>query len=193
MMIPAQKKALFRKYEGVIFYSDDYPRKDKLYSFYLLLRPTVGWLKRELVHLGLEPDEAESEIFILADTLFRYFDKERSSIIPYLEKQIPWYTSKLLKSVKNKLRPAKEPLRYYDDFKYEMDEEFYWRVPGILFEERYVGKCFTRPMRYVIFTILMADDKELSVSRLACQLGIHRHIMRAKLEDIAAKCQTLNQ
>lgn len=186
MMIPTRRRELLRKYEGAIFFSKDTPRRDRLYSFYLLLRPFLGWLRNRLVLMGLEKDEAESEIFLLTNTLFSNFDTTKSSIIPYLEKQLPWYIGRTLKSIQNRYSDLDEHPVFDPNMTYLQDEEFYWRVPGILFEEQYVGKFFTRAEKYLIYMILTADDKELSDAGLARRCGVERKRMKSMLSDLRA-------
>ena len=186
MLIPARNKNLLRKYEGVLFYSDSQLLEDRIYGFYLLVRPLLGWLKKELVALNLEVDEAESELYILCGALFRRFERDKSSIIPYLEKQLPWQAANLLKTIKKQTRPLEESPYRDMSMPYIMDEEFYWRVPGILFEDKYVGKCFTRGEKYLIYMILTTDDKNLSVKKLADKAQMDRRRMKDILSDISS-------
>jgi len=184
MLIPAKKRVLFRKYEGTLFYSEDHPRHDRVYGFYLLLRPLLQFLKEQLNSYGLEDDEVESELYLLSDTIFSHFDKDRSSILPYLEKQLPWHISKFLKSIENKHKPLGNLPFFNGETTYNMDEEFYWSVPNILFEEKYVGKCFTRAEKYVIYMIITSSDNDLLVTRLADRCKIDKRRMKTMLSDI---------
>jgi len=180
------RKHLFRRYEGPLFHSDVNSHEEKVYGFYLLLRPILGWAKRSLLEKGLASSEAESELFILSELIYSNYDNTKSSLVPYLEHQIPWYVSKMLTKVEKYMCSSEAPVGLIDTGgTYEIDEEFYWKVPGILFEENYVGKCFTRGEKYVILTIIMSSNyRDLSTQGIAKRLGITRHTVRDKLEDI---------
>lgn len=178
------RKHLFRKYEGVLFHSDS-SKGDRIYGFYLLMRPLLGWAKRHLLELGLLAEEAESELFIMCEKLFSGYDKYKSSLIPYLEKQLPWQISKMFSRVDKYTCTEEEPngLLALEDV-YELDEEFYWSTPNILFEDRYIGKFFTRSEKYVISIVLTADESDLSAKGLARLCGIDRRTMKEMLEGI---------
>ncbi len=179
------RKYLFRKYEGTLFYSDASSQADKTYAFYLLLRPVLGWAKKSLLDLGLLAAEAESELYIMCVSLFNGFDKYKSSLVPYLEKQIPWYVRIMLDRVRKYMCPLEEAAGLIDTGgEKELDEEFYWTIPNVLFEDRYVGKSFTRSEKYLIYMILAADESQLTAQGLAKSCGIDRRIMKDRLSDL---------
>ena len=179
------KKNLFRKYEGTLFHSDIGSPHDKMYGFYLLLRPQLNWVKESILEKGLTSNEAESELYIVCSAIYLGYDKTKSSIIPYLEKQIPWYISKMLKKIENSVCLDEVPAGLIDGGgSYEMKEEFYWKVPSILLEERYVGKCFTRSEKYVMYKILVSDRRHLSIQKLAKTCNIDRKTMKSILSDL---------
>ena len=179
------KKPLFRKYEGALFHSDTSSREDRVYGFYLLMRPLLGWVKSALLEKGLLAAEAESELFLLCESLFSRYNKHKGSLIPYLEEQTPWQVSEMLAKVNKYMCHKEIPKGLITlDGQYTLNEEFYWAGPNILFEDRYVGKSFTRSIRYVIFTVLVADDKKLSMQNLAETLGLCRHTIKSKLNEI---------
>jgi hypothetical protein len=179
------KSKLFRKYEGALFYSDVSSRKDRVYGFYLLLRPVLGWAKRALLERGLLAAEAESELFILCSRLFKEHKKYQSSIVPYLEVQIPRRVSDMLTRVSKYMCLEEEPSGFIDaGGEYNLDEEFYWTVPNILFEDRFVGKCFTNSEKYVISVLLAADEKDLTTKGLARLCNLDRRTMKTKLLDL---------
>jgi hypothetical protein len=190
VLIPNSKKRLLRKYEATLFYREDFPEEDRLYSFYLLLRPALGWLVPDLKACGLNSDEVESELFLFIAGLFQRFDNTKSSIIPYLEKQIPWKTRDLLQTLRKNILPETPSGWCRVDEPYEMNEEFYWRSPGILFEDRYVGKCFTRSEKYIINIILTADDSDLSQQRLADAGKIDRRKVKEILSEVGEIIQS---
>jgi len=185
------KKHIFRKYEGTLFHSESGVRRDKVYGFYLLLRPVLGWAKVSLMEKGLCSSEAESELYLLTESLFAGYDCSKSSLVPYLEKQIPWYVSKMLKEIDSKMCLLEAPSGLLEIYGcYETDEEFYWRTPGILLEDRFIGKSFTRAEKYIISIIIVSDDNKLSVQKLAKACNMDRKRMKSILADIKEVLQT---
>jgi DNA-binding phage protein len=182
--ISSKDRQFFRLYERSLFRNREEPRSERLYVFYLLLRPIILWLKDELVIRGLEPDEAESEIFLLADDIFKHFDTTKSSIIPYLMKAIMWRINKLRKKLDEqelKEEPyglLKMPEEYY------IDTECYLKPLEFIFEDRYLGKCFTNGEKYLIYIILTADDKSLNNTELARRANIGRKNIRRRFSNI---------
>jgi hypothetical protein len=185
-----RRKHLFRKYERAIFYTPETSQQDRVYAFYILLRPLLGWAKRSLMKKGLLAAEAESELFMLCEQLFREHKKYTSSIVPYLEAQIPRRVADMLSRVEKYMCPLEEPSGLVDTGgEYALDEEFYWTVPNILWEDRYVGKCFTRSEKYLIYMILAADQRQLTAQGLAKLLKIDRRTVATMLSDLQ---ETLN-
>ena len=181
MQIPTRRQELLRKYEKGLFHTKDLPKHERLYGFYLLLRPILGWLKEELIKKGLEPDEAESELYLYSSKLFNEFNTSRSSIIPYLEKAIPWAASKLL-------RTKKEAKITYQEEEYFLDEEFYWDPIKILIEDRYVGKMFTRSEKSVISRIL-SEDKDLVPNLLVGRKTVYTYL--GDIKEVLSKWRNL--
>lgn len=160
MRIPSHRQELLRKHEKNLFFTEDIPKHERIYGFYLLIRPLLDWFKEELISKGLEQDEAESETYLCAAKIYGKFDTSRSSIIPYLEKAIPWYTAKALR----RFEKTKEPYITDDIQQISINEEFYWDPIKILFEERYIGKCFTRAEKWAI-TKVLNEEKISSIER----------------------------
>jgi hypothetical protein len=184
MLIPSKRAALLRKYEGVLFFSEDASAEEKLHGFYLLLRPILGWVQVELAQLGLEKHEVESELYILSCIIFKHFNKDKSSIIPYLEKQLEWRAGRFVAEAKKRYAPTPAEDYRAQQWHDSIDEEFYWRAPSILIEDRYVGKCFTRSEKYTILHIMTSDKLNLSTKALARTMGVDRRTMKEKLNDI---------
>jgi len=183
LRIPARRASLIRNYESALFYEKKLPRSERLYAFYLLTRPLFDWLKTYLITLGLEPDEAESELFILAAEIFGKFDPNKSSIIPYLSRAIIWETNHLLRLLDvgdNKQAPKG---LLVSEESYHLDNEIYLKTPDILFEQKYLGKCFTKGQKYLISIILAADEK-VTRTELARKAGMERKNLRDRLEEI---------
>lgn len=185
MLIPSARAALLRNYQSVLFHDKTHPLSERRYVFYLLLRPILEWLKSILMTKGLESAEAESELFIFCSGLFDKFDSTKSSIVPYLNKQIPWSIEHLAR------RFNKKEAQFYDVIDYEeLDEEFYWSIPNILTEDRYTGKVFTKAEKYLIFRILALDDDKLTQVDIAEQLGVNRLTANKYLLEIREKLQS---
>ena len=180
-----RRKELFRKYEHVLFYSESYGFQGKNFCFYLLLRPILGWVKSSLLAKGLNNSESESELFILSTEIYMNYDRDKSSIVPYLENQLPWFVSRMIARIEKELCLNEVPAGLTEiEGTYLMDENFYWKSPSILLEDRYIGKCFTRSEKYIINTIIVSDDNKLSVQGLAKKCNMDRKRMKARLSDI---------
>lgn len=180
--IPAKKRKLFRKYEGALFFAiDQFTREERLYAFYLLLLPLLQWLKKDLAEYNLEPEELDSELFLLAERIFSRFDKDKTSIVPYLRTWIPIF----IKEMKHKLKKnygeliVEAPLS--DEYHY-IDEEFYWN--DIIFQDTWAGKCFTRGEKYFIYVILTSDNNKLSQRSLAETTNMGRQTVNNMLQDL---------
>lgn len=177
MRIPSKRKQLFRNFQDALFYKD-YSYQERSYSFYLLLRPILEFLKVRLSGY-LEPSEVESVLYLMCIDIFNNYDIDRWSIVPYLENCLPWYISKVIREHEE-----------VDDFillageeeNYNTIEEFYWK--NILLEDRYVGKCFTRGEKFVIYNIIESDNDKLSVNALARKLNMKRWAMKKKLQEL---------
>lgn len=185
MLIPSARAELLRNYQSVLFHDETNPISERRYVFYLLLRPLLQWLKPILVSKGLEPAEAESELFLLCSDIYDRFNPKKSSIVPYLEKQIPWSIGRLARRFKKK-----EPEFHYDTIQYEMEEEFYWSTPEILIENKFVGKLFTNSEKYVISKILTSDDDKITQVDIAMQLGVSRITVNKHISEIRDKLKT---
>lgn len=177
MRIPSKRKQLFRNFQDALFYKD-YSYQERSYSFYLLLRPILEFIKVRLEGY-LESEEIESVLYLMCIDVFNNFDKDKWSIVPYLENSLPWYISKVINEHKEQNIPVELA---GEEEEYILDEEFYWR--NILLEDTYVGKCFTRGEKYLIYNIIESDKKDLSVNALARKLNIKRWYMKKMLQEL---------
>lgn len=182
MRLPAKRRRLLRQYERVIFYSD-HSRPRRVYALYLLLRPILGWFYKELCALGLEQYEAESEIYILVDRLHGSFNSKKSSIIPYLERYIPWKTADTLERLRGKPH-IEVPLDGQEETLYNLSNEIYLSIPNVLFEDKWLLRGLQRSEKYLIFLMLSGDADELTQARLAHRAGIGRKKMRTMLNNL---------
>lgn len=180
MRIPTNRAKLLSIYQNGLFYSPVGTRNERLYVFYILVRPLLLWSRKAFKELGLEKDETESEFYLLADVLFSGFKPEKSSIVPYLEKQIPWQVKKRFDYIKK--------YNIYTKVIYSNNKEIYsdYNIE-MLFSNRFEGKLFTAAEKYVISKILTSDDDSLSVSDLAKELKVNRKTIYKYYESIAEK------
>jgi hypothetical protein len=145
----------------------------------------VKWFKKELVQkYNLEPDEAESELYILCANLFKGFDYTKSSIIPYLSKHIPWKINHLKRKLDKTLLTEEASGFTILDSSYEIEEEYYWSVPEILINDKYVGKSFTKSEKYLIYIILTSGNNALSQQCIANICNVDRKTIASKISDI---------
>jgi len=186
MLIPSKRANLIRHYQNALFYKPTEPKHERQYVFYILLRPVLMWVKEIMIkEFFLEPSEAESELYLLCCRLFDDFDRHKSTLIPYIKKHLPWKVHHLLRKLKrNSLREMPAGLIEIPDEPYELEEEFYFKVPNILLTERFVGKLFTRSQRHVIYSILISDNEDLTIKKLAEKMQISRQTMKKRLKEI---------
>jgi hypothetical protein len=185
MKVPSARAELLRNYQKVLFHDDTNPLSERRYVFYLLLRPILQWLKLVLISNGLEPSEAESELFLFCCNLYTRFDSKKSSIVPYLERAIPWEINHLMRRFKRKELKIQDITESN-----KIEEEYYWNIPDIILEKRYVGKFFTSGEKYIISKILASDDDKLTQVDIATQLGVTRVTANKYISEIREKLQT---
>ena len=188
MLIPSRIANNIRTFEHSLL-STDHENRGK--GFYIAIRPILKWVKPYLVREGLTSDEAESELYLLSADLLKGYNPNRSSLVPYVQRQTLWYMEAMSKRVKRFSRFDYEELGGYDKT-YELKDEIYLATPQILFEERYIGKVLDRTEKFIVSQILESDSKELSQAKLAKRLDIDRKTMRKKLLDIAVKLGGFN-
>lgn len=167
--IPQKRKALLRSYASVLFYSDEWALSSKRYIFYVLLRPVLDWVKDSLVSAGLEPEEAESEIFLLSARLFKDYDPHQWSIVPYLERHVPWKVSSLLQKVEP---PPEVPVGLLkQEGSYEMEFEPGLSVPGFIFEDKWLARNLSQRDKHLILKILTVDEPRVRNLSDACKVS----------------------
>jgi len=186
MLIPSARASLIKYYQDALFYNPTEPKHERQYVFYLLLRPILLWVKDEIIsRSSYEPSEAESELYLLCCRLFDGFDLQKSSIIPYLNKYIPWKIAHLLRNLnKGYQKEIPSGLIAQEEEPYELQEEYYWKIPNILFTTRYVGNLFTIRQKYFIYILLMSDDNKITTKDLAESCNISRQTMKTRLLEL---------
>lgn len=182
MLIPSAQADKLREYQNGLFHRNDIPEHDRRYALYLLLRPKLGWLKQKLKELDLEGAEAESEIYLMCCQLFKMFDPQKSSLVPFLTRHIPWEASKLIRKLSKHTDIPSGLIK--PDEEYWMDEEFYWTIPHILLEDRYIGNLFTASEKYLIYVILESDTDELHQVSIASKMQINRKTWISRMKEL---------
>lgn len=187
MLIPSKQANLIRKVVGPLFTQPEGTKKQRIKVFYKLIRPLLSWLKEDIINtFGLEPAEAESEIYLFCAILFNKYNFNKSSIIPYLSKYIGLLKTNFYRKLhKQSLKEIPSGLINQEESEYELNEEWYYTVPNILFEDRYIGKLFTFDEKYVIYVLLMSDNNELNLKQLAINCNIDKRVLSKKLNKIA--------
>jgi hypothetical protein len=180
MRIPTGIAKLLSSYQNALFYNPVGTKNERVYIFYLLVRPLLLWSKKAFKDLGFEKDEVESEFYLLAEKLFVGFKPDKSSIVPYLEKHIPW-----------KIKSRLDYINKYNIYNNKIDNSYIdiytiYNI-DILFQNRFEGKLFTAAEKYVISKILSSDDDSLSVSDIAKELNVNRKTIYKYYETIAEK------
>ena len=189
MRLKSKIQTALRNYENSLFYNTKYSLDNRRYCFYLLILPALSFLYDELSKINLEPNEIDSEIFILSCNLFDNFDTKRSSIIPYLEKQIPWKIKEMFVRLdKTKLKEECIGLTVSENGNYFIEEEFYWK--NILFEDSWIGKCFTRREKCLIYKIITSDINDLTINSISRRSKIGRKKLKQILLEIKRVLQS---
>lgn len=183
MLIPTSKAKLIKKYQPVLF-NEDISDREKFYGFYLLVAPLLDKLKEDLTLLGLAAPEIESESYIFSCMLCQGYIRSKGNLVTYLSKYLPWGARKYLLAARKNYRTFSDTIQQEEYF---INDSYYWRVPSILYESKYIGKCFTRSQKYIIYMILTCEDDNLSELRLSRTLGVNRKTYRRMLSEIRDK------
>jgi hypothetical protein len=73
------------------------------------------------------------------------------------------------------------------DETYILPEEYYLSVPGILFENKYLGRILNRDEKYLIYKILISEEEDLSNRNLSKELNLSRENLRTRITSIRDK------
>ena len=174
-------KVLLRQYTEALF-SDKWPVEKRRYVFYLILRKELKWLMEKLLALGLEKDEIESEIYIFCCNLYDEYDITRSSIIPYLFTVLNWKAKELLEKY-SKDEELLSLAEAYDS--YTIENEFYLRIPNVLFETKWLLKSLSQYQKNIILKIIEVDVPTARV--LAHRCRVSKSTIATQLQNIAAE------
>ena len=181
-LVPAATARKLRKLAIPLFYEDEWTLAKKYKVFWRVLGDSLLWIHIRLLKAGLEPFEANSEIFLLCCRLFREFDTSKSSIVPYLENNISWMAAELLR--KYKQSPEIPSGLIQTEGTYEMEGEIYLTSPGFLFENKWLAKGLSKAQKNLILKILTTDS--LTERNLANRCRFSKNTVRTQLQHLAA-------
>lgn len=180
-LIPYKTAQKLRKLSIPLFYEEELSLTKKRIIFWRVLNSSLLWIHTRLVEIGLDPCEADSEIFILCCELFDKFDINKSSIIPYIENNIRFKAAELMRKVKKD--PAILSGLLQLEGTYEMDNEVYLTSPGFLFENKWLAKNLSQAQKNLILKILTTDP--LTKKDLANRCRLSKNTVRTQLQNIA--------
>lgn len=166
------------------FLSTDQPLKQKRLVLFLLLRPALGWVKTRLVSAGLEPEEAESELFLMVARLLLRYDSSKAALLVYLHKSIPWESRALIRK-QQKFSPEVLSGLVVEEGFYEEDQEVGISIPDILFDNRWMLRDLPRHEKLLILRMLTEDD--LGCRTLADKCQVSKSTINHDLQILAGK------
>jgi hypothetical protein len=179
MLVPSTKADLLRQTE-LVLRDKDYPFNKKLNLFWQLLKPNLSWIKKSFIQdYRLEPEEADSEIYLFCNRLLKKYNPEKSSIIPYLSKMTEWEFNNY-KRILDKKYSIKDVFVKKEGY-YNLEEEYYWSEK-ILFETKWL-KNFSKSDKYLIYLVLSCDQGTTQ-EKLAKKANISRESLSKKLKQI---------
>ena len=178
--LSSKTRKILRNYANALFHKKRWSAAKRRYVFYLILRSSLDWVYDGLLKTNLEKDEIESEIFLLTTRLFSRYDPYKSSIVPYIEKHLPWKVGMLIKKYTQSDPNYEAPIEY----SYEMDDnEFYLTSPGFLFEKKWLAKHLSQAQKHLILRVLLTDS--ISLRSLAKECRLSKSAVAGRLQYIA--------
>lgn len=180
MNLPESRKRLLRNYAGTLFNTEG-PQQPRQYTFYVLLRPVLDWAKTAFVEAGLEPDEAESELFLLTIRIFNKYDLTKSSIVPYVERAITWEVSSFIKKLSRK--EVRDPFEH--EISYQMPDEIYLSIPAFLLENKWLARDLSRAEKHLILRLLVNEHQGCRTLADDCRMG--KTAMNTRLSNLVGK------
>lgn len=180
-LIPYATANKLRKLATPLFYENNWPLDRKRNVFYRVLSDSLQWVHFRLMELGLEPPEANSEVFLLCCDLFKRFDTGQSSIIPYLENNIGWMAAELIKKYSKRKEIPSGLLQL--DGQYEIQDEYYLTSPAFLFEEKWLARDLSQSQKNLILKVL--TDESPTLRSLANKCRLSYVTIKTQLQNIA--------
>jgi len=180
--LPEQRRKKIKKWEKYVKNKEvSIVTKKKL--LYKILSPSLDWVRDALrTQCNLEQEEAESEIFLLCNTLIEEFDPNKR-LLYYIETRTPWKVSELL----NRLSPPPEDATGLEINlgTYCIEEEIWPSIPKFLFETRWLAKNLSIYEKAIILTLLTLEAP--SCRQIAQSLGVSKTSINEDLQIIAGK------
>ena len=180
--LSSKDKDRIRKYETILL-NKEYKYTDRLKLFHKIISPLYKNISERLLLTGTFKKDLDGSLYLISDEIFKKYNPERSSLVPYIERVLFWYLDQI------KEKKEYYPLEFIEE--YQLDEEFYYRVPNILFEDKYIGKLFTIEEKYVINQILTSDS--FSIRKLSRDLSISRESLKQIINSIKEKIKHGNE
>jgi hypothetical protein len=179
-------------YQKALYHDLVGTESERRYAFWLVVRPAFKIAKTILIDDGLEPDEAESEIFIAIANLFKKFDPQRSSLITYINN----YGLDRVLGLHKKLKKTNRQYVSWEDFEkllspYEVNDDFSLRIDNILFHNKMLPKDLTHLDRYAISKMLLWRRPMTKILDLAVGIDAPKTWVRGYLRKLAGKLLVL--
>lgn len=183
MKLSRKEKEQIGKFERAIL-NEEHSYGDRLYTLYLILYNKLQLLKSQFEISTLEPDEIQSELFLLCDDLYKKYDRTRSSLVPYIEKYIYILPTHTIAGLKK--RYSSEKISLTEEEISTTLSECYFSAPNILFENKYIGRILDRSEKYILYKIILMDE-EPSERNISKEIGLSRENTRQRLKEIKRK------
>lgn len=159
------------------------PLHKRSHLLFLLVKDQLGWLKRSITDLGLEPAEADSEIYLVCTGLLKEFEPSNSSLLYYLETRLPWEASRLLKQLSPP--PEKAVGLTIETGSYPPEQETSVLFGELLFGNRWIAQTLSDYEKLLIIRLLTTDS--LSGRKLAKDCWVDKTLMNEDLQILADK------
>lgn len=180
-IVPYKARKILRKLTAALFHEENISPGKKHRVFYEIMKPALEWILDAFEDLGLEEDEASSELYLFTCVVFDNFDASKSSIVPYLENNMLWLFSEYKRKFKMQVE---EPIGLTTtEGSYTIESEFYLTSPEFMLETKWLGKNLSSGQKNLILKILTADN--LSVKSLADECRLSRTNVETQLQNIA--------
>lgn len=190
MLIPSKTANRLRELEEPLFLRPNLKRSIRQQVFFKAILPLLEWLRVKIrLNYDLEEDEITSELYLMSCDLFNTFNKNKSSIIPYLEKYIIFFAQKLETKL-NRCTINKDGLLCRKDFTC-IEEEYYWNKKDLLLGNKYISNVFTNSEKYIIINILELDDDKLTKAEIARKLKLNIKTTNRLIENLQTKWRNL--
>jgi len=159
------------------------PLQKRSYLLYLLVKPQLDWLKNSIVDLGLEPEESDSETYLICTELLEEFKQMGSSLLYYIETRLPWKASALLKRLSLSEKEVVGLTTDTRSYPPEQEEDIFLRE--LLFGNRWLAENLSDYEKLLIIKILTVDSP--SGRNLAKDCWVDKTLINEDLRMLAGK------